>query len=238
MGSVRFGVFRRSMGGYPIVLTGLTRAVVIGAGDVALRKMEGLLASGAAVFVISPSATIPVLSLARTGRISLNLRSFVRGDLEGAQIVIAATNESSVNEAVYQEAMERGLMVNVVDDPAHSTFHVPAVLHRGLVTVAISTGGASPFLSRLLRRKLARTIGDEYGALAALLAGWRAWILENVPRDRRNLLWEALAAALLPLLRRGMSGEAREVGVAIVSRVAGKPAPEVWLVSEEAPCAS
>lgn len=226
------------MGGYPIVLTGLTRAVVIGAGDVALRKMEGLLASGAAVFVISPSATIPVLFLARTGRISLNLRSYVRGDLEGAQIVIAATDESSVNDAVYREAMERGLLVNVVDDPAHSTFHVPAVLHRGPVTVAISTGGASPFLSRLLRRKLARTIGDEYGALAALLAGWRAWILENVPRDRRNLLWEELAAALLPLLRRGLSDEARGVGVAIVSRAAGKPAPEVWPLSGEAPCVS
>jgi siroheme synthase-like protein len=178
------------------------------------------------------------LDLARKGSIRLILRSYVRGDLEGAQIVIAATDDSSVNDAVYREAMERGLLVNVADDPAHCTFHVPAVVQRGPVTVAINTGGASPFLARLLRRKVARAIGEEYGALATLLAGWRAWILDNVPRDRRAVLWDGLAVALLPLLRRGMADEARGVGVAIISQAAGKPAPEGWLLSSETPCVS
>jgi precorrin-2 dehydrogenase / sirohydrochlorin ferrochelatase len=238
MGLVQFPVFRRTMGDYPIALTGLTRAVVVGAGRVALRKIEGLLACGVEVAVISPVATAAVLSLARKGSIALALRPYVRGDLQGVRLVVAATDDVTVNDAVYREAMERGVLVNVVDDPAHCNFHVPAVVRRGPVTVAISTCGASPYLARLLRRKIARAVGEEYGGLASLLAGWRAWILANVPRDNRAVLWEELAVVLLPLLRRGMSYEARGAGLAIVSKAAGKPTPEAWLLTDEAPCVS
>jgi precorrin-2 dehydrogenase/sirohydrochlorin ferrochelatase len=93
--------------------------------------------------------------------------------LAGAFLVIAATNETAINQMVWEEAIQQGCLINVVDDPQHSNFILPALARRGEVTLAVSTGGASPALARRLRERLESLIGAEYGDLAAILAELR-----------------------------------------------------------------
>ncbi len=174
---------------YPLNLINLSarKAVVIGGGTVALRKVEGLLAAGAQVTVISPALTDGMAVLHAEGRITVIPRAYQEGDLDGAWLVVAATDDATVNRAVYAEAERRGCLVNVVDDPEHSNFIVPAVVRRGEVTVAVSTGGSSPALARRLRERLAEVIGPEYGELAALLAELRPTLLARFPAGRPRL---------------------------------------------------
>lgn len=161
---------------YPICLVGLEnrRVVVIGGGKVAARKAEALLQVGAPVIAISPQfcAEFDRLAAEYAGLERLP-RSYRAGDLAAAFLVIAATDDPLVNQAVWSEAIQRGCLVNVVDDPEHSNFIVPAVVQRGEVKVAVTTGGASPALARRLREKLEALIGPEYGDLASLLAELR-----------------------------------------------------------------
>ena len=156
----------------------------------AQRKVEGLLEAGAGVLVISPELTPGLEALAAADRVRVTRRAYRAGDLAGAGVAIAATGDREVNEAVFGEARERGVPVNVVDDPAHCTFHVPAVIRRGPVTVAISTGGASPHLAARLRREVAAIVGPEYGVLARILGEWRGWILRHVPAEAREAVWD------------------------------------------------
>lgn len=174
---------------YPLSLINLStrKAVVIGGGAIAQRKVEGLLAAGAQVTVISPALTEALATLHAEGRITLISRTYREGDLDGAWLVIAATDDAAVNRAVFVEAERRGCLVNVVDDPAHSNFIVPAVVRRGEVTVAVSTGGSSPALARRLRERLAEFISPEYGDLAALLSELRPVLLARFPAGRPRL---------------------------------------------------
>lgn len=160
---------------YPISLIGLAerRCVVIGGGVVAARKVAGLLAARAAVTVISPALTPELDRLAADGAVQALRRPYQPGDLAGAFLVIAATDDPAVNQAVWAEANEQGCLVNAVDDPAHSNFIVPAIVRRDEITVAIQTGGASPALARRLRERLEAVFGPEYGVLARLLAELR-----------------------------------------------------------------
>jgi precorrin-2 dehydrogenase/sirohydrochlorin ferrochelatase len=174
---------------YTICLIGLQtrQTVVIGGGQVAARKVEGLLAAGAQVKVIS-SILIPELqSLADSGIITFVQRAYREGDLEGAFLAIAATDKMTVNHAVWAEATRRGCLVNVVDDPEHSTFILPAVLQRGEMSVAVSTGGGSPALAHRLREQLEDTIGPEYGTLTELLAELRPELMTGFPPGNARL---------------------------------------------------
>lgn len=160
---------------YPVCLIGIERrrTLVIGGGNVAARKVAGLLRAGARVTVISPTLTSELKALADARRIAVIGRTYREGDLVGAYLVIAATDDPVVNRTVWQAAEQRGCLVNVVDDPAHSNFITPAVVHREDLTIAISTGGTSPALARRLRERLESLIGPEYEELAVLLAELR-----------------------------------------------------------------
>lgn len=164
---------------YAICLIGLQsqQAVVIGGGSVAGRKVEGLLAAEFQVKVISPKLTPELQSLVPSGAINYVQRPYLDGDLEDAFLVIAATNNPSVNQAVWTEAVRRGCLINVVDDPQHSNFILPAVLQRGELSIAISTGGGSPALARRLRERLEDLIGPEYGTLTEVMAELRPELL-------------------------------------------------------------
>jgi len=145
---------------YPVVLVNLEEGVVVvGGGEVAARKVEGLLAAGANVTVISPQLAPALEEFLAQGRITALRRPYRPGNLAGARLVIAATDDPQVNQAVGREARERGCPVNVVDDPAHCTVYIPAVVRRGPVTLAIGTGGASPVLAARLRREIAAVMG-------------------------------------------------------------------------------
>jgi precorrin-2 dehydrogenase/sirohydrochlorin ferrochelatase len=178
-------------------------AVVVGGGEVAERKVELLLSCGARVRVVSPQVT-PALS--RLGRsIEIIPRSYQAGDLEGAVLVFAATDDPAINAAVAREARQRSTLVNVADAPDFCDFIVPSLISRGDLQIAISTGGASPALARRLRRELEEVIGPEYEELVALLESVRERVLREVadPARRRAIFDRLVNGDLLDLLRRG-----------------------------------
>jgi precorrin-2 dehydrogenase/sirohydrochlorin ferrochelatase len=160
---------------YPICLVGLEsrRAVVIGGGRVAARKAQALLEAGASILCISPEFCDEFRALEENPRLEMIARPYRSGDLAEAFIVIAATDDPQVNQAVWGEALRWGCLVNVVDDPQHSNFILPAVVQRGELKIAVTTGGASPALARRLRERLESLFGPEYGELAQLMAELR-----------------------------------------------------------------
>jgi precorrin-2 dehydrogenase/sirohydrochlorin ferrochelatase len=154
---------------------------------VASRKVDGLLAAGAKVTVISPVLAPELEQLAGCGAIEAIRRSYEPGDLAGAFLVIAATDSAQVNGLVWEEAVRSDCLVNVVDDPQHSNFTLPAVVHRGELSIAISTGGGSPALARRLRERLEELIEPEYGLLTELMAQLRPEIIEGFPPGEGRL---------------------------------------------------
>jgi precorrin-2 dehydrogenase/sirohydrochlorin ferrochelatase len=141
--------------------------VVVGAGAVAARKIRALLAAGACVTVISPRAV----------RLSKGVRwlrrCYRRGDLRGARLVVAATDDPAVNQLVCAEAKRRKLLVNCVAPPDAGNFIVPALVRRAGMTIAISTGGASPAFAKRLRRDLEQFIADGYPELLKQMSALR-----------------------------------------------------------------
>jgi precorrin-2 dehydrogenase/sirohydrochlorin ferrochelatase len=174
---------------YTICLVGLPlrQTIVVGGGNVAARKVESLLAAGANVKVISPMLTQGLELLVDSGEITFLQRSYQAGDLHGAFLVIAATDDTAVNQAIWSEGERRGCLVNVVDDPEHSNFILPAVVQRGDLSVAISTGGSSPALARRLREQIETLIGPEYGVLASLMAELRPELIQAFPAGEARL---------------------------------------------------
>ena len=155
------------MGSYPVVLELRDRAVlVVGGGTVAERKVDGLLRVGARPTVVSPALSARLHTWAREGRIGWIGRSYRHGDVAGHALVFVATDDDTVNAEVAAEARERGTWVNAADDRPHCDFTLPSVLRRGDLTVAVSTGGASPALARAIREELESYFTDAYRVLA------------------------------------------------------------------------
>ena len=163
---------------YPILiqLEG-KKAVVVGGGMVAQRKIDTLLAYHADVHVISRDLT-PILSkYLEERRIKLSGHEFSDDHLDGAFIVIAATDDPLLNRQVSEKASSRGLLINAVDQPADCNFIVPSILRRGDFLVAFSTSGKSPAFSKKVREELEEQFGDEYGSFLALMGRLREEIL-------------------------------------------------------------
>jgi siroheme synthase-like protein len=198
--------------GYPIFLVHLDRArcVVVGGGKVAVRKVSGLRKADARVVVISPQLCDRLEELAASDAVEVVRRAYRRGDLEGAALAIAATDDPDVNRRVWEEAQERGLPVNVVDDPAHCTFIAPSVVRRGPLTLAISTSGYCPALSRHLRQRLEREFGPAYADYVALLGELRERAVDELALDERRVFWKRVFQSdVLALLASGDEAAAR-----------------------------
>ncbi len=159
---------------------------VIGGGRVAERKVKILLKAGARVKVISPRLTGPLAGLKSQEKIAHYPRTYKPKDLRGAFLAIAATDDRTINERVFQEATENRIPVNVVDDPAHSSFIVPSLVKKKDLVVAISTSGRSPALARLLRQKLEKEIGPEYARFLRLLGAVRRKMIPLGLGQQRN----------------------------------------------------
>ncbi len=191
---------------YPICLINLAdkRTLVIGGGQVALRKVRGLLEADAVIDVISPLVTDDLENLVNKSQLNWIRRDYRRGDLSGAFLVVAATDDPEVNERIWQEAQEEGCLINTVDDPAHCNFILPALVRRGEFTLAVSSGGASPTLARYIREKLEDEFGPEYGEFTALLGDLRQDLLDNTsPGDERiNLAYQLIESQVLEVLNR------------------------------------
>lgn len=141
------------------------RCVVVGGGGVANRKARKLLQARAKVVVISPDVRPELASMA----VEVRRRPYGEGDLEGAFLAFAATDRREVNAAVAREARERGIPVNVADEPSEGDFALPSTLRRGQLQVAVSTGGASPVLAQRIRRKLEDVFGQEWAGVVEAL---------------------------------------------------------------------
>jgi len=161
-------------------LTG-RRCLVVGAGDVGLEKIEGLLACGAAVHVVARDVSPAVRDLAATGDLEVTEREFRAGDLEGHFLAIAATSDTETNIAVFDEAERRSMLCNVVDVPPLCSFILPAIVRSGPIAIAISTAGASPALAKRMKREIADLYGDDHADLAAILNDARGWAKSTLP---------------------------------------------------------
>ena len=165
------------------------RCVVVGGGEVGLEKVEGLLACDGEVTVIAPEAEPALAEYAREGSIRWERRPYAGAeDLEGAFMVIAATNDTDVNIAVFDDAERRAMLVNVVDVPPLCNFILPAIVRSGPLAIAISTAGASPALAKRIKREVEAQFGEPYARLAVLLNEVRGWAKGTLPtyQDRKQ----------------------------------------------------
>lgn len=154
------------------------KVLLFGAGKVALRKAKSLFESGARVTVVSREFSKPFVNFAKRAHFKL-----VRGSkipaLSRTWLVVAATSDRKLNQRIYGACERKKIFVNVVDDPKHSSFIVPSVVRRGRFQLAVSTGGASPALAKMVRLKLEKQFGPEY----ARLIGQLARVREKAKRD-------------------------------------------------------
>ena len=179
------------------------RCLVVGTGKVGEPKIGGLIETGARVHVIALEASEAVHEWANAGKITLEVRAFNVEDLDGIFLAVVATASRSLNGAIYQEAQRRGVLCNVVDDPAYCDFYYPAVVRRGDLQIAISTSGQSPSLAQKLRQQLERQFGPGYARWVAELGQTRRLVLASDldPQRKSDLLHslasrEALEAAI------------------------------------------
>lgn len=197
---------------YPVFLNlAGKRCVIIGGGTIAQGKIGGLLQAGCEIIVISPDATPGIRQAAQRGDITWLERTYQPGDLEGAFIGVAATNVWHVNREIYEEAERLGVLLNVVDDPDLCSFIAPSIVKREPVTLAISTGGASPALARKLRETLANAEALEWADLADVLAQARRAVKEKravIDPER----WQCcITRDLLNMVQDGRTDEALEI---------------------------
>jgi len=179
--------------------------VVIGGGQVAERKVQGLWGCGAAVTVVSPELTGPLRCLVGQGQISWLARPYQSGDLAGAFLVIAATDDSAVQEAIHREAAQGNILLNVADVPKWCNFILPATTRQGDLMISVSTAGKSPALARKLREGFDREFGSEYAVLVELLGELRQVVLARggAHHENKELLQQLLEADLAAWLRAG-----------------------------------
>ena len=166
--------------------------LVVGAGTVGEPKISSLIAAGASIRVVALRATDAVAGWAEAGKITWEARAFNGADLDGVFMVIAATNSRELNAAIFEEARQRNILCNVVDDPEYCDFYYPAVVQRGDLQLAISTNGHSPALAQRIRRELEAEFGPEYGEWLAELGRIRKRLFASgiEPEKRRRLLHE------------------------------------------------
>jgi siroheme synthase-like protein len=168
--------------------------LVVGGGRVAAEKARGLLDCGAVVTVVAPHIEPELAALG----VQCLRRGFERADVAGRLLVIAATNDRSINAAVSAAAAERPVPCNVADDPELCSFILPAVLRRDPIVVGVSSGGASPALAKRIRDDVAAIVGPEHAALARRLAALRPWAKRELPSyEARRAYFEQLVEEAL-----------------------------------------
>jgi len=199
------------MADYPINLRiAGKKCIVIGGGTVACRKVKSLIAAGAEVTVLSPELTAELNEMQQKCQCNYIARPYQKGDLSGFFLVICATDDADVNEAVAEEAEDAGILANVVDVPELGNFSVPAQVKRGALLLTVSTGGKSPVMAKRLRQELAQQYGEEYGEYLDMVDKVRQELKQRVATSKqRELFWrKTIDENVLALLRQGRIEEA------------------------------
>jgi precorrin-2 dehydrogenase/sirohydrochlorin ferrochelatase len=180
-----------AMAKYPIFLElGGRRAVIVGAGVVAARKAQVLLAAGARLVVVAEHIDDILTTLCRNGKVELIESKYSKDYLVGAVLAIAATNNHKINRQIYRDCQELEILCNVVDQPQLCDFFVPAVVKRGDLQIAIGTEGYCPAYAGHIRKKLEMSITEKHGEFLAELQELRKRIIKEIsePADRKTLL--------------------------------------------------
>ena len=191
---------------YPVMLNVRERsAIVIGGDHIAAEKATALAASGARVSMLSPEFGPEVLALAEHGKVTLRVKRYEPGDLAGAFVVVAATTDPHLIEAIWQETQRSGQPVNIVDVPRYCTFILPSVLRRGKLTVAVSTEGASPSLAKRIRQQLEESFPPAYEDYIDLAAQARVHLRQQgISYDTRDAFFrDFMASSVLEALSAG-----------------------------------
>ncbi|MET3714112.1 siroheme synthase CysG [Pseudomonas sp. PvP001] len=209
-----------------------SQVLVVGGGEIALRKSRLLAEAGAVLRVVAPSIDPQLAELVRGSGGQMLDRGYLSHDLDGCQLVIAATDDEPLNAQVSADARARCVPVNVVDAPALCTVIFPAIVDRSPLVVAVSSGGDAPVLARLIRAKLETWIPSTYGELAGLAARFRQKVKALYPDvTQRRAFWEEVFQG--PIADRQLAGQGAEAERMLQAKVDGAPphAPgEVYLV--------
>lgn len=187
---------------YPVFLNlSNKRAVVVGGGKVAERKVRVLIRAGASVKVVSPHVTKYLERLRKDGRIHHVKRSYRRGDLKDAFLVIAGTSSASTNAKIARDAHH---LVNVIDTPTEGNFIAPSIVSRGTLTIAISTGGSSPAVAKTIRKELEELYGSEFTHYLRILEKVRRKVMREIQdgKQREKLLKEVASEEIFNAIRK------------------------------------
>lgn len=206
--------------------------LVVGGGEVALRKVRLLLAAGARLTVVAPDVVPELAALVEEGACAHLCQPFADALVSGQRLVVAATNLREVNRTVSEAAQTAGIPVNVVDDPALSTYITPAIIDRSPLVIAVSTGGGVPVLARLVRARLESLIPAGFGRLARFAARFRDVVKARfVDVEARRMFWESVLEG--PLAEDVMAGNEQRAETAFLERLASasdRPEGAVYLV--------
>jgi len=167
---------------YPIMLNmSGQQAVIIGGGDVALRKLSDLIDAGADIKIISPEFNDEIIKVSESfkGRVTLIKRKYEKNDLDGSLLVFSATNDTDVNREIFNEVKEKNILINAVDDPPNCSFYIPSFIRKGVLIFAISTSGASPAMAARLRRELEKHIPENIEIMLERLNKARTLLKED-----------------------------------------------------------
>jgi uroporphyrin-III C-methyltransferase/precorrin-2 dehydrogenase/sirohydrochlorin ferrochelatase len=209
---------------FPVFLNVRGRpCLVVGAGEIAARKVESLRRAGAQVCVVAPEACEDVKQLAAGDGVRWEQRGYRATDLDTVRLVIAATDNRDLNSAISSDAQARGIPVNVVDDPDLCTFIVPSIVERGAVLVAISTGGASPTLAKVLRERIDGALPTGVDAFATMLRDAREQVHAIVTGgEQRRAFWDRVVRGDVgQLALAGRLDEARKALRELVTKAKG-----------------
>ncbi len=196
---------------YPVFLDIAGKpAVVIGGGEVALRKAEGLLEAGANVTVVSPALHPDLEALVAAERVRHIAREYSPGDLEGHILAFVGTDDASVNAEVVREGKQRGVWINAVDDPPNCDFIAPSIVRRGDIIVAVSTSAGSPAMARKLREDIEEFLTEDYALMLDLVAQVRGELQDRGVKVEPDVWNAALDADVKRLLGEGHGDEAKQ----------------------------
>lgn len=207
---------------YPVSLDLQDRAVlVVGGGTIAEGKILQLVEAAARVHVVSLTLTEPLQALVVARTLTFRQGEFAECDLDGKFLVLCATNQPTVNEFVARAAAARGMLCNVVDQPALCNFITPSLVTRGALQISISTSGKSPTVAQRVKREISDLIGPEYETLLAIAAELRAQVRPLLPTfaARRDFLRTFTESPALDLIRQGREAEARALAQALLAEV-------------------
>ncbi len=188
------------------------KCLVIGGGKVAERKVEALLRCSAEINLISPTITDYLQKIVNRGIIQYFNRLYQQKDLDNCFIVISACNDKCINEKIAKACHQKNIPVNVVDDPSNCSFIIPSVLQRGALTIAVSTQGKCPMLSKKIREKIESTLGPEYAEYTELISEARQKIIQKIqcPIEKKRIMENILSKKIVQLICDGKAQQAKE----------------------------